>query len=186
MTSRQPTEAWQKDQRRALPGMIRHPPSACVRAQVQGAGWVVVVVVIKNRQAASQKKPIAGVFLNGVFKSLNRKTPRKGFSAFSGVSRQGEFKNTTKMFLQKVHVENFSQKYSTKISRSVFPRFVWFIAFSGVSQPWELKSTTKNVLQKNRVEKLYKKINKNPKPFFLDLFSCFWAFLGEGSKKKHH
>jgi hypothetical protein len=32
------------------------------------------------------------------------------FSTFLGVSRQGEFKNTIKIFLQKVHVENFFRK----------------------------------------------------------------------------
>jgi hypothetical protein len=39
-----------------------------------------------------------------------------------GVSRQGEFKNTKQILLQKVHVENFFQQKSTKISMSVFPR----------------------------------------------------------------
>jgi len=33
------------------------------------------------------------------------------FSTCLGVSRQGEFKNTIKIFLQKVHVENFSQMH---------------------------------------------------------------------------
>jgi hypothetical protein len=68
----------------------------------------------------------------------------------SGASRQGELKNTTQMFLQKVHVENFSKKIK-KIDVSFSSIFVCFIAFSGVSQRWEFKNTTKNVLQKNRV-----------------------------------
>jgi hypothetical protein len=35
-------------------------------------------------------------------------------STFLGVFRQGEFKNTIKIFLQKVHVENFSPKKRQK------------------------------------------------------------------------
>jgi hypothetical protein len=46
-------------------------------------------------------------------------TIRLFFSTFLGVSRQGEFKNTIKIFLQKVHVENFSQNFD-KIFRCQF------------------------------------------------------------------
>jgi hypothetical protein len=41
-------------------------------------------------------------------------TIRLFFSTFLGVSRQGEFKNTIKIFLQKVHVENFFQNFGKK------------------------------------------------------------------------
>jgi hypothetical protein len=80
------------------------------------------------------------------------------FSTFLGVSRQGEFKNTIKIFLQKVHVENFFRKFDKKCRCQFFLDFFGFITFSGVPQRWELKNTTKNVLQKNRVEKILQKI----------------------------
>jgi hypothetical protein len=108
------------------------------------------------------------------------------FSTFSGVSRQGEFKNTTHhghIFAKSPCRKPFPKK-STKISMSVFPRlFFCFIAFSGVSQRWEFKNTTKNVLQKNRVEKFLQKIRPKIQNQFSPGFvlSRCWAFLGEGS-----
>jgi hypothetical protein len=107
------------------------------------------------------------------------------FSTFLGVSRQGEFKNTIKMFLQKVHVENFSQNFNEKFRCRFFLDFFCFIAFSGVSQRWEFKNTTKNGLQKKSCRKVVtKNSTKNPKPIvFSKLFlSRFWAFLDEGKK----
>jgi hypothetical protein len=75
------------------------------------------------------------------------------------------------MFLQTVHIENFSQK-NRQISMSVFLRFfVCFVVFSGVSQRWEFNGTTKNVLPKNRAEKfLPKKRQKALNRLFVDLF----------------
>jgi hypothetical protein len=107
------------------------------------------------------------------------------FSTFLGVSRQGELKNTTKMFLQKVHVENFSKNFDKNFDVSFSSTFFCFIAFSGVFQRWEFKSTTKHVLQKKSWRKvLTKNSTKNPKPIFSRfLLSRFWAFLGEGSSK---
>jgi hypothetical protein len=99
-----------------------------------------------------------------------------------GVSRQGEFKNTIKIFLQKVHVENFFQNFD-KISMSVFPRLFLFYRVFGCFLAMGFKSTTKNVLQKNRVEKFLQKIRpKIQNRLFCDFFlSRFWVFLGEGS-----
>jgi hypothetical protein len=75
------------------------------------------------------------------------------FSAFLGVSRQGEFKskNTTQIFLQKFHVENENlfQKNRQEFRCQFFLDLFGFIAFSGVSQRWEFKNTTKNVLYKS-------------------------------------
>jgi hypothetical protein len=64
--------------------------------------------------------------------------------------RQGEFKNTIQIFLQK----GFPQK-STEISMPVFLDFFCFIAFWGVSQRWEFKNTPTNDLQ-NKVKFLPK------------------------------
>ena len=106
------------------------------------------------------------------------------FSTFLGVSRQGEFKNTTKIFLQKVHVENFFQNFDKKIRWQFFLDFFCFIAFSGVSQRWEFKNTTKNVLQKKSCRKVFYKKFDQKSNFFSNCFlSRFWAFLGKGSSK---
>jgi hypothetical protein len=99
------------------------------------------------------------------------------FSTFLGVSRQGAFKNTIKIFLQKVHVENFSQNFDKNFDVSFSSTFFCFIAFSGVSQRWEFKNTKKNVLQKKSCRKIFtKKSTKNPKPTF-SRFSLI-TFLG--------
>jgi hypothetical protein len=88
------------------------------------------------------------------------------------------------MFLQKVHVENFSQNFDKNFRCQFFLDFFCFIAFSGVSQRWEFKNTTKNVLQKNRRKVFTKNLTKNPKPTFSRNFlSRFWAFLDKGSSK---
>jgi hypothetical protein len=104
-------------------------------------------------------------------------------STVLGVSRQSEFKNTIKLFLQKCQ-KKIPNK-STKISMSVFPRLFCFIA--GVSQRWEFKNTTKNVLQKNRVEKLFtKNSTKNPEPTFSRFFVyyVFGRFAVRGVQKR--
>jgi hypothetical protein len=113
------------------------------------------------------------------------------FSTFLGVSRQGEFKNTIKIFLQKVHVENISQKNQQNSDVSFSSTFFCFIAFSGVSQRWEFKNTSKkrfSFCKKRRVKSFYKKFDQKSKAdvfqVFLDFFLLrFWAFLGEGSSK---
>ena len=92
-------------------------------------------------------------------------------SKFLGVSRQGEFKNTIKIFWQKVRVENFSQTFDQNFDVSFSSTFFCFIEFSGVFQRWEFKNTTKNVLQKSRVEKFLQKIRpKIQNRLLLDLF----------------
>ena len=99
-----------------------------------------------------------------------------------GVSRQGEFKNTIKIFLQKVHVENFFQNFDKNFRCQFFLDFFCFIAFSGVSQRWEFKNTTKNVLQKKSCRKVFtKNSTKNPKPTFSRFF--FYHVFGRFSMR---
>jgi hypothetical protein len=106
-------------------------------------------------------------------------------STFLGVSRQGEFKNTIKIFLQKVHVENFFQNFDQNFDVSfpstffVLSRFRVFLS-DGSSKPLQ-----KTFCKKNSVEKFLQKIRpKIQNRFFLDFcLSRFWAFLGEGSSK---
>jgi hypothetical protein len=104
------------------------------------------------------------------------------FSAFLGVSRQGEFKNTIKIFLQKVHVENIFQNFDKNFGVSfsfdvsfsstffVLSRFRVFF-FDGSS-----KALQKRFYKKNRVEKFPQKIDKKSKTDFFSI--CFITFLG--------
>jgi hypothetical protein len=102
------------------------------------------------------------------------------FSAFLGVCRHGEFKNTTQIFLQKVYKKSMSKniyKKTTKL-QSLMPVPLDF------SQRWEFKNTTKNFGTKSLSKSFYNKTDKNPKPNFLGfVLSCFWVFLGAGSSK---
>jgi hypothetical protein len=102
------------------------------------------------------------------------------FSTFLGVSRQGEFKNTIKIFWQKVRVENFFQnfdkKFDVSFSSTTFVLSHFRVFFSdGISKT--LQKTCRKVFTKNST--------KSPKPTFSRFFfiSRFWAFLGEGSSK---
>jgi hypothetical protein len=61
-----------------------------------------------------------------------------------GVSRQGEFKNTIELFLQKFHVENFSQKIAQKDNVSFSSTFLFYRVFGCFS--------AMGVRQKNRPE----------------------------------
>jgi hypothetical protein len=89
-----------------------------------------------------------------------------------GVSRQGEFKNTINIFLQKFRCQFFLD-------------FFCFIAFSGVSQRREFKHTTKNVSQKKSRRKVFtKNSTKNPKPTFSRfLYHVFGRFSMRGVQK---
>jgi hypothetical protein len=102
-----------------------------------------------------------------------------------GVSRQGEFKNNIKIFLQKVHVENFFQHVTKKIDVSFSSTFFVLSRFRVFLSDGSSKTLQKTFCKKNRVEKFLQKIRpKIQNRFFLDFFlSRFWAFLDEGSSK---
>jgi hypothetical protein len=101
-----------------------------------------------------------------------------------GVSRQGEFKNTIQIFLQKVPCRIFSEN-SDKISR-LFLFYRVFGCFSAMGvQKHRVEKLKKKFLQKNRVEKFLQKIRPKIQTDFFSNFclSRFWAFLDEGSSK---
>jgi hypothetical protein len=90
---------------------------------------------------------------------------------FLGVSRQGEFKNTTKIFLQKVHVENFPQKNRGK-NRCQFSSIFLFYSFFGCFSAMGVQKHNKKGFTKEIVSKsFYKKIDKKSKT------DCFSVFL---------
>jgi hypothetical protein len=101
--------------------------------------------------------------------------PHISFSTFWGVSRWGEFKNTTKTFLQKVHVKNFPQK--RKHFRCQFSSFFWGLSrfrvcrsLLGVQKHLKKHSFSYLIVPKS----FYKKSTTNPKP----IFGGFIAFSG--------
>jgi hypothetical protein len=75
--------------------------------------------------------------------------PLISFSTFLGVSRQGELKNTTQIFLQKVHVENFFKikKIDASFSSILFLFYRVFGCFSarGVQKHHKKRFTKKIV-----------------------------------------
>jgi hypothetical protein len=102
-----------------------------------------------------------------------------------GVSRQGDFKNTIKIFWQKVRVETFP-KISTKIPMSVFPRLLLFYRIFGCFSAMGVQKHCKKRFAKKIVSKsFYKKIDQKSKTDFFTIFclSRFWVFLAEESSK---
>jgi hypothetical protein len=106
------------------------------------------------------------------------------FSKFLGVSRQGEFKNTITIFLQKVHVENFFQSFNNKKSMSVFSQlFLFYRVFGcfsamGVQKHYK-KGYTKQTKSCRKV--FTKNSTKNPKPTFSRTF--FYHVFGRFSMR---
>jgi hypothetical protein len=107
------------------------------------------------------------------------------FSTFLGVSRQGEFKNTTNIFWQKVRVENFSQNFDksfdVSFSSTSFVLSHFRVFFSDGSS-----KTLQKTFYKKIVSKSFYKTNRPEvqNRLFLDfVLSRFWAFLGEGRSK---
>jgi hypothetical protein len=94
----------------------------------------------------------------------------------------GEFKTTIKMFLQKVHVENFPRKNRQKFRCQVSLGFYvlsWFRVFlSDGSSKTLPKTFCKKIVSKS----FYKKIDKQIPIFFPIFFSRFWGFSVRGVK----
>jgi hypothetical protein len=93
---------------------------------------------------------------------------------FGRFSLRGEFKNTIKMFLQKVHVEK-QIHFFWSMSVSVFPRLYFiFITVSGCFSAMGVKKTQQKIVSKT----FYKKI-----------YNCFNHVFGRFSMRgvqKHH
>jgi hypothetical protein len=75
-----------------------------------------------------------------------------------GVSRQGEFKNTIKIFWQKVRVENFSQNFDKNFDVSFSSTFFVLSHFRVFFSDGSSKTLQKTFYNKNRVEKFLQKI----------------------------
>ena len=102
------------------------------------------------------------------------------FSTFLGVSRQGEFENTIKIFWQKVRVSKTFPKISTKISMSVFPRLFLFYRIFGCFSAMGVQKHHKKRFTKKIVSKsLYKKIDQKSQTVFFSIF--FYRVFGRFS-----
>jgi hypothetical protein len=98
-------------------------------------------------------------------------------STFFGVSRQGEFKNTIKIFWQKVRVENFSQNFDKNYDVSFSSTFFVLSHFRVFFSDGSSKTLQKAFYKKNRVERFLHKIRpKIQNRIFLDFFLI--TFLG--------
>jgi hypothetical protein len=86
-------------------------------------------------------------------------------SLFLGASWQRELKNTTKIYLQKPHVENFSQNNRPKFRCQSFLGFCLFYRVFGCFSAMGVEKTLQKTFYKKIVSKrFYKKIGENPKP----------------------
>jgi hypothetical protein len=92
-------------------------------------------------------------------------------SAFLGVSRKGKFKNTMKIFLQKVHVENlfrnFDKNFDVSFSLTSLVLSFLRVFFNDGSSKTLQKKFCKTILSKS----FHKKIDQKSKTdFFIDFF----------------
>jgi hypothetical protein len=98
------------------------------------------------------------------------------FSTFLGVSRQGEFKNTTQVFWQKVRIEkkiqNFDKNFDVSLSSTFFVLWRFRVFFSDGSS----KALQKRFAKKSCQKVFTKNSTKSPKPTFSRI--CFITFLG--------
>jgi hypothetical protein len=94
-----------------------------------------------------------------------------------GVSRQGEFKNTIKTFLQKVHVGKKNKNFDFVLDVSFSSTFLGLSHFRVFFSDGSPKTLQKALTTKNRVEKFLQKIRqKIQNRFFLGF--VFITFLG--------
>jgi hypothetical protein len=103
-----------------------------------------------------------------------------------GVSRQGEFKNTTNIFLQKVHVGKKIRNFDKNFDVSFSSTFFVLSRFRVVSSDGSSKTLQKTFYKKNRVEKLLTKnsTQKIQNRLFLGfIFITFWGATRCGELK---
>jgi hypothetical protein len=102
-----------------------------------------------------------------------------------GVSRRGEFKKTITIFLQKVHVENFSPKNRQKFRCQFFLEFFVLSRFRVFLSDESSKTLQKTFTTKNVSKSFYKKFDQKSKTdFFLDFFyHVFGCFSVTGAQK---
>jgi hypothetical protein len=104
------------------------------------------------------------------------------FSTFLGVSRQGEFKNTIKIFSQKVRVENFSQNFDKNFDVSFSSTFFVLSRFRVFFSDGSSKTPQKTFYKKVVSKSFYQKFDQKPKTDFFSIF--FYHVFGRFSVKE--
>jgi hypothetical protein len=102
-------------------------------------------------------------------------------STFLGVSRQGEFKNTIKVFLQKLHVENVLQNNRQFFLYQFFLDFILFYCFFGCFSAMGVQKHKTNIVSK----RFYKKIDQKSKTDFLLIFDHVFGRFSVRGVQKH-
>jgi hypothetical protein len=92
------------------------------------------------------------------------------FSTFLGVSRQGEFKNTIKIFWQKVRVENFSQNFDKNFDVSFSSTSFVLSHFRVFLSDGSSKALQKPFCKKIVSKSFYKKFDQKSKTDFFSIF----------------
>jgi hypothetical protein len=102
-----------------------------------------------------------------------------------GVSRQGEFKNTIKIFWQKVRVENFPQNFDKNFDVSFSPTTFVLSHFRVFFSDGSSKTLPKTFCKKIVSEKFYKKFDQKSKTDFFSIFfyHVFGRFSVRGVQK---
>jgi hypothetical protein len=107
------------------------------------------------------------------------------FSKFLGVSRQGEFKNTITIFLQKVHVENkiqnFDNNFDVSFSSTFFVLSRFRVFFSDGSSKTLQKTFYKKIVSKS----FYKKNDQKSKTDFFSIFLITFLGVSRGGEFKN-
>jgi hypothetical protein len=104
-----------------------------------------------------------------------------------GVSRQGEFKNTIKIFWQKVREEkNFSQNFDQNFDVSFSSTSVVLSRFRVFFSDGSSKTLQKTFYKKNRVENCLQKFDQKSKTdFFSILFYHVFGHFSVRGVQKH-
>jgi hypothetical protein len=102
-----------------------------------------------------------------------------------GVSRQGEFKNTIKIFWQKVRVENFSQNFDKNFDVSFSSTFFVLSHFRVFFSEGSSKTLQKTFYKTSRVKKFLQKIRPEAQNRFLFgfVYHVFGRFSVRGVQK---
>jgi hypothetical protein len=99
-----------------------------------------------------------------------------------GVSRQGEFKNTKTIFLQKVNVENLFQNFDKTFVVSFSSTFFVLSRFRVFFSDGSSQTLQKTFCKTNRVERFLQKVRpKIQNRFFLEF--SFITFFGRFSMR---
>jgi hypothetical protein len=133
------------------------------------------VAVAVDRLARGRQKKIDGPPRPFAKSQTHPPAIRLFFITFLSVSRQGEFKNTTTIFLQKVHVGKKKKKIDKTFDVSCSSTFFVLSRFRVFFSEGVQKHHKKRFRKKSCRKVFTKNSTKNPKPTFSRIF-CYHVF----------